>query len=125
MTLRVTPITRPRAMAEKPRECKELGDERQQYHYPSPRKRSNWIRHVGVLVCGVTSDGPAGNAKPALERGRCDFEVNHKPVKSLDDLRTVTAAITAGKSEPTPVAGRFPARGELLPDRRQNRRCRR
>jgi serine protease Do len=48
----------------------------------------------GVLVTTVDPAGPAGSAKPALEGDDCILSVAGKPVRSVADLRQITAQIT-------------------------------
>jgi len=57
----------------------------------------------GVLVTSVRPGGPAGEAKPQIAPSDVLVSVEGKPVNSAAELRTVTAAITEGKTEPTPV----------------------
>ncbi len=61
----------------------------------------------GVLVSSVRPGGPAGEAKPSLERGDVLIEVNGSPVKSVEDLEALTQKLSAGKPEPVPVIATF------------------
>jgi serine protease Do len=64
----------------------------------------------GVLVTSVRAGGPAGEAKPALERGDVLIEINGTPVKSVEDLADRTQKISQGKTEPVPVVATFERR---------------
>ncbi|MEK7707447.1 MAG: PDZ domain-containing protein, partial [Verrucomicrobiota bacterium] len=66
----------------------------------------------GVLVGTVRPGGPAGDAKPALERRDVILEVGGTPVKNLEGLIEVTAQLTAGKTEPIPVIVTFERKAE-------------
>ena len=57
----------------------------------------------GALVTGVREGGPAGAAKPSLQRGDIIRQVAGQPVSSLAELVAVTKKLTAGKTEPTPA----------------------
>ena len=48
----------------------------------------------GVLVTTIDPAGPAGSAKPALQADDCILGVAGKPVRSVADLREITAQIT-------------------------------
>jgi serine protease Do len=48
----------------------------------------------GVLVTTINPAGPAGSAKPALQADDCILGVAGKPVRSVADLREITAQIT-------------------------------
>jgi serine protease Do len=64
----------------------------------------------GVLVTSVRPGGPAGEAKPALERGDVLVEVNGRPVKSVEDLIEQTRGFSEGQTEPVPVIATFERR---------------
>jgi len=64
----------------------------------------------GVLVTSVRPGGPAGEAKPALERGDVLVEVNGRPVKSVEDLTEQTRGVSEGQSKPVPVIATFERR---------------
>jgi len=66
----------------------------------------------GVLVYSVRPGGPSGEAKPSIEEDDIIVEVNGKPVKNIDDLSTITAEITKGKTEPTPALVTFDRNNE-------------
>ena len=51
----------------------------------------------GVLVTSVRPGGPAGEAKPSLERGDVLVEINGTPVKSVEDLDERTRKLSEGK----------------------------
>ena len=48
----------------------------------------------GVLVTTIDPAGPAGSAKPPLQADDCIVSVAGKPVRSVADLREITAQIT-------------------------------
>ena len=64
----------------------------------------------GVLVTSVRPGGPAGSAKPSLERGDVLVEINGQPVKSVGDLVERTRKLSEGQSEPVPVLATFERR---------------
>ena len=64
----------------------------------------------GVVVTSVRAGGPAGEAKPALERGDVLEEINGIPVKSIEDLAEKTQKLSEGKTEPVPVIATFERR---------------
>jgi serine protease Do len=64
----------------------------------------------GVLVTSVRPGGPAGEAKPSLERGDVLVEINGTPVKSVEDLVDRTRILSAGQAEPVPVIATFERR---------------
>jgi len=66
----------------------------------------------GVLVGTVRPGGPAGEAKPALDRRDVILEVGGTPVKNLAALLEVTDKLTAGKTEPAPVIVTFERKAE-------------
>jgi serine protease Do len=61
----------------------------------------------GVVVSTVRPGGPAGAAKPAIERGDVLLAVDNKPVNNLKELTDLTHAITDGKKTPVPVMATF------------------
>ena len=61
----------------------------------------------GVVVTTVRPGGPAGGAKPAIERGDVIVEVDGKPVKNVKELSALTKKITEGKTEPVPTITTF------------------
>jgi S1-C subfamily serine protease len=61
------------------------------------RKRKNTD---GVLVGSIRPGGPCGQAKPQLAPGDVVVEVAGKEVKSLADLRRISAEVTAGQTDP-------------------------
>ncbi len=61
----------------------------------------------GVVVTSVRPGGPAGTAKPAMERGDVIVEVNSQPVTNVSSLQAMTKKITEGKTEPVPVIATF------------------
>jgi serine protease Do len=64
----------------------------------------------GVLVTSVRPGGPAGEAKPSLDRGDVLVEINGAPVKSVEDLEERTRKLSEGRSEPVPVMATFERR---------------
>jgi len=58
----------------------------------------------GVVITSVRPGGPAGDAKPPIERGDVLVEVNGTPVKNLADLHDVTRGLTASERVPVLVA---------------------
>ena len=64
----------------------------------------------GVVVTSVRAGGPAGEAKPALERGNVLEEINGIAVKSIEDLAEKTQRLSEGKTEPVPVMATFERR---------------
>ena len=57
----------------------------------------------GVLVTSVRPGGPAGDAKPRIEKKDVIVAVAGKPVASVRQLVEVTGELTEGAEEPTPV----------------------
>jgi serine protease Do len=70
-------------------------------------KRTNL---VGVLVTSVRPGGPAGEAKPSLERGDVLVGINGSPVNSVEDLIERTRALSKGQTEAVPVITTFERR---------------
>jgi len=64
----------------------------------------------GVLVTSVRPGGPAGNAKPSLERSDVLVQINGQPVKSVEDLVEQTRKLSEGRTEPVPVLATFERR---------------
>jgi serine protease Do len=64
----------------------------------------------GVLVTSVRPGGPAGEAKPSLERGDTLVAINGAPVASVEDLAEQTRKLSEGKTEPAPVIATFERR---------------
>jgi serine protease Do len=64
----------------------------------------------GALVTSVRPGGPAGEAKPSLERGDVLVEINGAPVKSVEDLAERTRQLSQGQTEPVPVIATFERR---------------
>lgn len=67
-------------------------------------KRTN---QEGVLVTSVRPGGPAGEAKPALDSKDVITEVNHTPVKNVEELVRLTDALTKGRTDLTPAIATF------------------
>ncbi len=66
----------------------------------------------GVLVTSVRPGGPAGEAKPGLQKDDVIVSVGGKPVRSVRDLRTLTADLTKEASEPVPSLTGFERKTE-------------
>jgi serine protease Do len=64
----------------------------------------------GVLVTSVRPGGPAGEAKPSLERGDVLVEINGKPVKSVEDFVERTRKLSEGHTQAVPVIATFERR---------------
>jgi serine protease Do len=64
----------------------------------------------GVLITSVRPGGPAGEAKPSLERGDVLVEISGAPVKSVEDLAERTRKLSEGQTEPVPVIATFERR---------------
>jgi serine protease Do len=67
-------------------------------------KRDN---NEGALVTSVNAGGPAGDAKPKIQREDVIVSVGGDAVKSVEDLRRVTDELTEGKTELTPTLVEF------------------
>lgn len=57
----------------------------------------------GVLVSSIRVGGPCAVAEPKLEDGDIITRVNETPVKSVDELVTLTGGLCAGRKSPLPV----------------------
>jgi serine protease Do len=68
------------------------------------RKRSGTN---GVLVTSVDPSSPAGSAKPPLQGEDCLLRVAGKPVRSVADLREITAQLTRDTNKTELVAVEF------------------
>jgi serine protease Do len=68
----------------------------------------------GALVQSVGTAGPSGTAKPALAQDDIIREVDAKPVKSVADLRQITAQVVRGHSSPVSVLVGFQRDDENL-----------
>ncbi len=66
----------------------------------------------GVLISSTRAGGAAGEAKPAIVDGDVIVEVGGRPVKSIDDLISITHDLTAGKDDKVPVLVGYERRGE-------------
>jgi serine protease Do len=58
---------------------------------------------AGVLVHSLRPGGPSEEAKPPLRARDVIVEVNRKPVKTVEELQSLTEEVTRGKTEPVPV----------------------
>jgi serine protease Do len=61
----------------------------------------------GVVVTTVRPGGPAGAAKPAIERGDVLVAINGSPVNNVKELTDLTRSITEDKKAPVPVMATF------------------
>ncbi len=111
VTLDVTPTERGE-VAPKQQEIKPWGITGRNLSYMIARemKRDNTD---GVLVTSVRPGGPAGSAKPNIQPRDVIVKVNDTPVNNLDDLRSVTDAVMAGREEPTPALVTFDRDGGI------------
>jgi serine protease Do len=64
----------------------------------------------GVLVTSVRPGGPAGEAKPSMERGDVLVEISGAPVNSVEELAERTRKLTESQTEPVPVIATFERR---------------
>jgi serine protease Do len=101
----LTPVERGEIFP-KQREFKQWGVTARDFSFLLARemKRTN---QDGVLVTSVRPGGPAGEAKPSLERGDVLVEINGHPVKSIEDLASQTAKLSEGQTEAVPVIATF------------------
>jgi serine protease Do len=108
MDVSLTPVERGE-LAPKQEELKEWGLTARNFSFLLAKelKRTNLD---GVFVTSVRPGGPAGQAKPSLERGDVLVEILGRPVKSVDDLRAQTRRLSAGRVEPVPVMVTFERR---------------
>jgi serine protease Do len=68
----------------------------------------------GVLVTSTRQGGPAGEAKPPIQRDDVIVEVGGSPVMTVEALREVTVKLTEGQSEPVPVLVSFDRKTQRL-----------
>jgi serine protease Do len=108
MNVSMTPIERGEIYP-KQQEFKQWGMTARNFSFllAKEMKRTN---EEGVLVTSVRPGGPAGEAKPPLERGDVLVEIDGTPVKSIEDLAERTQKLSAGKTEPVPVIATFERR---------------
>ncbi|HWF19979.1 MAG TPA: PDZ domain-containing protein [Verrucomicrobiae bacterium] len=66
----------------------------------------------GVLVTSIRQGGPAGECKPTIESGDVIVEVNHQPVKSVEQLEALSQKLIEGKSDRVPVIAVFERKAE-------------
>ena len=66
----------------------------------------------GVLVTSVRPGGPAGEAKPALQKDDVIVSVAGKPVRSMRDLKALTQDITKDAKDPVPSLTGFERKTE-------------
>lgn len=110
MTVSMTPVERGQIYL-KPREVKQWGLVARDYSFllAKEMKRTN---QDGVLVTSVRAGGPAGESKPSIDAGDTIVEVNHKPIKSVEDLAALTQTLTQGKKERVSVIAVFERKAE-------------
>ncbi len=72
-------------------------------------KRDN---NKGVLVTSLRGGGPAGDAKPKVERRDIILKVNDTAIETVEDLRKITSEITEGEKEPVPTLVGFERKNE-------------
>lgn len=68
----------------------------------------------GVLVTSVRTGGPAGDAKPQIERGDVIVEVGGAAIANLEDLEAATDNVTADAEEPVPAIVHFDRKTQRL-----------
>ena len=68
----------------------------------------------GAQISSIRPGGPCGQAKPQLGAGDIVVKIGEKEVKSLAELKAVTAEITAGKDEPVPTVVAFDRKTQRL-----------
>jgi serine protease Do len=108
ITVSMTPVERGEIFP-KQRELNQWGLTARNFSFLLARemKRTNLF---GVLVTSVRPGGPAGEAKPSLERGDVLVEINGTPVKSVEDLVHRTRVLSEGQTEAVPVIATFERR---------------
>ncbi|MGO8701005.1 MAG: PDZ domain-containing protein [Limisphaerales bacterium] len=108
MNVSLTPVERGE-IAPKQQELKEWGLTARNFSFLLARelKRTNLD---GVFVTSVRPGGPAGQAKPSLERGDVLVEINGAPVTSVEDLAERTRRLSEGQADPIPVMVTFERR---------------
>lgn len=67
----------------------------------------------GIYVTSVQPGGPAGDAKPVIQRRDVITEVGGKPVKNIEEFRALTAELTEGAEEPVPALTTFERKAGL------------
>jgi serine protease Do len=108
ISVSMTPVERGEIYP-KQREFKQWGITARDFSFllAKEMKRTNLD---GVLVTTVRPGGPAGEAKPSLERGDVLVDINGTPVKSVRDLAERTRILSEGQNEPVPVLATFERR---------------
>jgi len=111
-TITMTPVKRKEA-SPRQSELKQSGLTVQDISFLMARelRREN---QDGVIITSVRPGGPAGDAKPALEEKDVVTAVGDTPVKNVEELKQLTADLTEGKTEPTPVLVQFERREQQL-----------
>lgn len=66
----------------------------------------------GVVVTSVAPGGPAGDAKPSINRGDILVSVAGQPIKNLSELAAKTDDLMKDSHEPTPVLTTFERKAE-------------
>jgi serine protease Do len=105
LSLRLTPLERV-DLYPKQQELKQWGLTVRNLSFLSAKelKRPN---QDGVSITSVRPGGPAGEAKPAIGAGDVLVEVNHTPLKNVQDMVNLTRKLTAKQAEPVPVVATF------------------
>jgi serine protease Do len=68
----------------------------------------------GVIITSVRPGGPSGDAKPSLDPKDVITAIGDATVTNVEEMKKATAALTEGKTEPTPVLVQFERRGQQL-----------
>lgn len=68
----------------------------------------------GVLVTSVRQGGPAGDAKPVIQKNDVIVSVKGKPVKSVKELKALSDGMTKKAKAPVPVLTGFERKTEQL-----------
>jgi len=105
MTFHLTPVERGELNPEQ-HEVKPWGLTVRDISFLTAREMKRTSRN-GVLVTSVRPGGPSGEAKPALDAKDVLTAVNGTPVNNVADLLKLTAKLTEGKTDPTPVIATF------------------
>jgi len=66
----------------------------------------------GVLVTSVRQGGPAGDAKPVIQKDDVITSAGGKPVKSVKELKALSEALTKKAKDPVPVLTGFERKTE-------------
>lgn len=104
-TCKLTTVARQRALA-KPTELKSWGITARDLTRMMALERHRADAR-GVLVDSLRPGGPCGEAKPALAAGDVIVKVGGQDVGDLVALRRISAKLTKGRDDPTPVLVHF------------------